>query len=121
LKHKLRTYYIPVMTSLSQVMATTAELRIPDAANAKARGNCHSSEAEPGPFNMRKKAPLVEPEADLPWWNRKGVPCPSEALGFHLCITTFAAGALVSTTIIESFDAEIAAAGTLQCSGLGTA
>lgn len=41
-------------------METTAELLIPEEANASARGKCHSSAPDPpGPLNMRKNVPLA--------------------------------------------------------------
>lgn len=87
-------------------METTAVLLIPDAANANAWGNCHSSVPDPaGPLNMRMKVPLAELAAAFPCWKRKGVPCPSGVLGCHLCCATCAAGAFISAIITVSKDA----------------
>jgi hypothetical protein len=110
----------PVIISLSEVIATTAELRMAGAAKAIARGNSHSSfPVAVLPLNMRMSALLAELEEDFPGWNRKGVPKPSGVFGCHLCNATLAAGAPVSTTTIESLKAEMAEAGTLHRSGKG--
>lgn len=64
---KFLNRYLPVIMSLSQVMETIDELLIPDAANAGAWGNCHSSAVEPAcPLNMRMNVPLVEFNEDFP-------------------------------------------------------
>ena len=48
-------------------MATIAELVIPDAANASACGNCHSSEPDlAGPLNIRINVPPAEPDVAFP-------------------------------------------------------
>lgn len=74
---------------LSLVIATTAELLIPDAANATAWGKCHSSEPDPvGPLNIRMNAPPVELALTFPCWKRNGIPWPSGVFGCHLCCAT---------------------------------
>ena len=107
---------------MSHVIETIAELLIPDAANARAWGKCHSSAPDPaGPLNMRRNVPPAELAEALPCWKRNGVPWPSGVLGCHLCCATRAAGALISTITTVSEEAWMAAAGRLQRSGVGIA
>lgn len=112
---------LPVITSMSQVIATTSELLIPEAANVSAWGKSHRSEVEALDFVNIRISVLVEAfEVAFPCWKRNGVPWSSGVFGCHLCCAIWAAGALISTIMRESEEAYIREAGRLQRSGDGT-
>jgi len=60
MKTMLSISRLPVITSLLHVIETIAWLLIPEAANATAWGNCHSTEDEAGALNMRIIVPPAE-------------------------------------------------------------